>query len=179
MKDITVLHDHLDGGLRANTIIELANNLNIELPTKGEHQLEKWFFENISSQKNQVFNKFELTISIMQDSESLQRIAFEAVEDLRRDNISTGELRYAPLQHLRKGLTPQEVVEAVSMGLSNGMKKFGGNFKSILCAMRQNNDSLQVADLAIKNYSIGVVGFDLAGPEFGHPPSNILRHAKK
>ena len=96
MKDITVLHDHLDGGLRANTIIELANNLNIELPTKDEYQLEKWFFENISSQKNQVFNKFELTISIMQDSESLQRIAFEAVEDLRRDNISTGELRYAP-----------------------------------------------------------------------------------
>jgi len=179
MKDITVLHDHLDGGLRANTIIELANNLNIELPTKGEHQLEKWFFENISSQKNQVFNKFELTISIMQDSESLQRIAFEAVEDLRRDNISTGELRYAPLQHLRKGLTPQEVVEAVSIGLSNGMKKFGGNFKSILCAMRQNNDSLQVADLAIKNYSIGVVGFDLAGPEFGHPPSKHIDACEK
>ena len=179
MRNLTVLHDHLDGGLRANTIIELADNLNIELPANDEHELEKWFFENISSQKNQVFNKFELTISIMQDAESLKRVAFEAVEDLRRDNISTGELRYAPLQHLRRGLTPQEVVESVSVGLMNGVKKFGGNFKSILCAMRQNNDSLEVADLAIKNYSIGVVGFDLAGPEFGHPPSKHLEACKK
>ena len=179
MRNLTVLHDHLDGGLRANTIIELADNLNIELPANDEHELEKWFFENISSQKNQVFNKFELTISIMQDTESLQRVAFEAVEDLRRDNISTGELRYAPLQHLRRGLTPQEVVESVSVGLMNGVKKFGGNFKSILRAMRQNNDSLEVADLAIKNYSIGVVGFDLAGPEFGHPPSKHLEACKK
>ena len=179
MKDKAVLHDHLDGGLRPSTIIDLAHKLNIKLPTTNKQLLADWFFENISSEQNQVFNKFELTISIMQDEESIERVAYEAVEDLTIDGISQGELRYAPLQHLRKGLTPQEVVEAVSIGLSNGMKKFGGNFKSILCAMRQNNDSLQVADLAIKNYSIGVVGFDLAGPEFGHPPSKHIEACQK
>lgn len=179
MKNKAVLHDHLDGGLRAATIIELADNSKIDLPTKDTKLLEKWFFENISSEQNQVFNKFELTISVMQDVESLQRVAHEAVEDLIKDGVTQGELRYAPLQHLRKGLSPQEVVEAVYLGLTRGMKEFGGSFNSILCAMRQNNDSSQVADLAISNYSRGVVGFDLAGPEFGHPPSKHLEACKK
>ena len=179
MTNKSVLHDHLDGGLRAKTIIELASNLQIKLPTDDENLLEDWFFENISSRQNQVFNKFELTISIMQDSESLQRIAYEAVEDLRKDQIAEGELRYAPMQHLRKGLSPQDVVESVSTGLKEGMKDFGGQFKSILCAMRQNEDSLEVANLAISNYSNGVVGFDLAGPEFGHPPSKHIEACKK
>ena len=179
MTNKSVLHDHLDGGLRAKTIIELASNLQIKLPTDDENLLEDWFFENISSRQNQVFNKFELTISIMQDSESLQRIAYEAVEDLRKDQIAEGELRYAPMQHLRKGLSPQDVVESVSTGLKEGMKDFGGQFKSILCAMRQNEDSLEVANLAISNYSNGVVGFDLAGPEFGYPPSKHIEACKK
>ena len=82
MKDKSVLHDHLDGGLRPSTIIELAALSSIKLPTTDKQLLEDWFFENISSDLNQVFNKFELTISVMQDEESLERIAYEAVEDL-------------------------------------------------------------------------------------------------
>ena len=179
MKDKAVLHDHLDGGLRPSTIIDLAHQLNIKLPTTDKQLLADWFFENISSEQNQVFNKFELTISIMQDEESLERVAYEAVEDLTIDGISQGELRYAPLQHLRKGLKPQNVIDSVSRGLQRGMDKFGGNFNSILCAMRQNEDSSEVADLAISNYLNGVVGFDLAGPEYGYSPSKHIEACMK
>ena len=174
-----VLHDHLDGGLRPSTIIDLAQQLNIKLPTTDKQLLANWFFENISSEQNQVFNKFELTISIMQDEESLERVAYEAVEDLTIDGISHGELRYAPLQHLRKGLKPQTVIDSVSRGLQRGMDKFGGSFNSILCAMRQNEDSSEVADLAISNFLNGVVGFDLAGPEYGCPPSKHIEACMK
>ena len=179
MKDKSVLHDHLDGGLRPSTIIELAALSSIKLPTTDKQLLEDWFFENISSDLNQVFNKFELTISVMQDEESLERIAYEAVEDLTTDGISAGELRYAPLQHLRRGLSPQNVIDSVSRGLQMGMDEFGGSFNSILCAMRQNDDSSDVADLAVSNYLNGVVGFDLAGPEYGYPPSKHLEACMK
>jgi|TARA_B110000263_G_scaffold41772_1_gene33657 adenosine deaminase len=179
LKDKSVLHDHLDGGLRPTTIIELAEKSGIKLPTTDKKLLENWFFENISSELNQVFNKFELTISVMQDIESLERIAYEAVQDLTVDGISAGELRYAPLQHLRNGLNPQTVIDSVSRGLQRGMDEFGGSFKSILCAMRQNEDSSEVAELAISNYFNGVVGFDLAGPEYGHPPSKHIEACKK
>ena len=179
MKEKSVLHDHLDGGLRPSTIIELANVSNIKLPTTDKQELEDWFFENISSELNQVFNKFELTISVMQDEHSLERIAYEAVEDLTKDGVTEGELRYAPLQHLRGGLSPQNVIDSVTRGLQKGMDEFGGSFDSILCAMRQNEDSSEVADLAISNYLKGVVGFDLAGPEYGHPPSKHLEACMK
>lgn len=179
MKEKSVLHDHLDGGLRPSTIIELANVSNIKLPTTDKQELEDWFFENISSELNQVFNKFELTISVMQDEHSLERIAYEAVEDLTKDGVTEGELRYAPLQHLRGGLSPQNVIDSVTRGLQKGMDEFGGSFDSILCAMRQNEDSSEVADLAISNYLKGVVGFDLAGPEYGHPPSKHIEACMK
>ena len=84
MKDKSVLHDHLDGGLRPSTIIELAALSSIKLPTTDKQLLEDWFFENISSELNQVFNKFELTISVMQDIESLERIAYETFKNFCR-----------------------------------------------------------------------------------------------
>jgi adenosine deaminase len=171
----TSLHDHLDGGLRANTIIEIANNKKIPLPSENEEVLKKWFFENISTEKNQVFKKFELTISVMQDEDSIERITYEAVQDLREDNVEYAELRYAPLQHIYQNLMPQQVVDAVNRGLINAEIDFGGEFYSILCAMRQNNDSDQVAELAINNINTKVIGFDLAGPEFMNPPSKHLK----
>jgi adenosine deaminase len=171
----TSLHDHLDGGLRANTIIEIANKKNIYLPSENEDELKKWFFENISTKKNQVFKKFELTISVMQDEDSIERITYESVQDLREDNVEYAELRYAPLQHISQDLMPQQVVDAVNRGLINAEIDFGGEFYSILCAMRQNNDSDQVAELAINNINTKVIGFDLAGPEFMNPPSKHLK----
>ena len=105
--EYSALHEHLDGGLRAKTIIEIAESKNIPIPTKDEEELRNWFFENISTEKKQVFKKFEMTISVMQDAHSIERIAYEAVEDLVSDRVLYGELRYAPLQHLQENLTPQ------------------------------------------------------------------------
>ena len=97
--EFSALHEHLDGGLRAKTIIDIATSKNIDLPLDDEKDLENWFYENISTEKNQVFKKFEMTISVMQDTDSIHRVAYEAIEDLVLDNVLYGELRYAPLQH--------------------------------------------------------------------------------
>ena len=141
------------------------------VPSSDEQELEHWFFENISTDKKQVFKKFEMTISVMQDADSIQRVAYEAVEDLVEDGVVYGELRYAPLQHLLEKLSPQEVVDAESSGIKDGEKDFGGEFHTILCAMRQHQNSTEVAELAIKNFNNKVIGFDLAGPEYNFPPS--------
>ena len=167
----SLLHDHLDGGLRPSTIIELVKINDIKLPVEKEEPLRDWFYENINTNLNQVFHKFDLTISVMQSKSAIQRVAYEAVEDLRKDNVEYAELRYAPLQHLREGLLPSEVVESVYRGITQGIKDHGGNFKSILCAMRQDSNSYEVAQLALESKNYGVVGFDLAGPENLYPPS--------
>ena len=169
--EYSVLHEHLDGGLRAKTIIDIAESKNIPTPSKDEKELENWFYENISTEKKQVFKKFEMTISVMQDMDSIHRIAYEAVEDLVLDEVLYGELRYAPLQHLKEELTSQQVVDAVSQGVRDGEKDFGGEFHTILCAMRQHSNSSEVAELAIHNLNNKVIGFDLAGPEYNFPPS--------
>ena len=114
------------------------------VPSSDEQELEHWFFENISTDKKQVFKKFEMTISVMQDADSIQRVAYEAVEDLVEDGVVYGELRYAPLQHLQEKLSPQEVVDAVSTGIKDGEKDFGGEFYTILCAMRQHKTQLKL-----------------------------------
>ena len=107
----------------------------------------------------------------MQKYEHIERISYEAVEDLRKDNVENAEIRFAPLQHLNKETSPIEIVKAACAGLLEGEKDFGGNFNLILCGMRQNNDSVDVAKLAIEAINYKVVGFDLAGPEFNFPPS--------
>ena len=161
--EYSALHEHLDGGLRAKTIIEIAESKNIPIPLKNEEELRNWFFENISTEKKQVFKKFEMTISVMQDIHSIERIAYEAVEDLVSDRVLYGELRYAPLQHLQENLSPQEVVNAVSRGVKAGENDFGGEFNTILCAMRQNKDACEFAELSLNNTDTKVIGFDLAG----------------
>jgi len=107
----------------------------------------------------------------MQKYENIERVSYEAVEDLRNDNVQNAEIRFAPLQHLNEGTSPVEIVKAACAGLIEGEKDFGGQFNLILCGMRQNNDSLDVAKLAIETTDYKVVGFDLAGPEFNYPPS--------
>ena len=149
--EFSALHEHLDGGLRAKTIIDIATSKNIDLPLDDEKDLENWFYENISTEKNQVFKKFEMTISVMQDTDAIHRVTYEAIEDLVLDGVLYGELRYAPLQHLKEKLSPQQVVDAVSQGVRDGEKDFGGEFYTILCAMRQHQNSTEVAKLAIDN----------------------------
>jgi len=172
------LHDHLDGGLRPETIIEIANRDGIELPETDPDDLADWFVEAASGgDLTEYLKTFELTVSCMQKPEDLRRVAYEFALDLAFDGVIYGEVRWAPEQHLRGGLTLNAVVESVQTGLDEAMAEVsrdGGHLRvgQILCAMRQENRSLEIAQLALDHRDTGVVGFDLAGPEDGYLPEN-------
>jgi adenosine deaminase len=172
------LHDHLDGGLRPETIIELADEQGIDtLPSRDPKELAAWFHRGADRKSLSLYLEgFLVTVSVMQTSEALKRVAVEAMEDLAAQNIVYAEIRFAPIQHLSKGLNLESVVEAVLSGLEEGSKQFGISYGLILCAMRHQvaEASLEVAELAVAFRERGVVGFDIAGDEFGHPPKRHL-----
>lgn len=169
------LHDHLDGGVRPSTLIELAAGVGHELPSQDPEELGRWFVEAADSGSlERYLDTFEHTVAVMQTSEGLARVARDAVVDLAADGVVYGELRYAPEQHQRRGLRLQEIVDAVQEGLAEGVAEVaaqGGWIRvgTLLSAMRQGERSLEVARLALANREGGVVGFDLAGPEDGYP----------
>ena len=173
-----VLHDHLDGGLRPATLIELAAEIGHELPTTDPDELARDFAENANSGSLvRYLEAFAHTAAVMQTAVNLTRIAREAVVDLASDGVIYAELRYAPEQHLEGGLTLQEVVEAVQDGIEEGIAEaaeagFGIRAAALLDAMRHLNRSYEIAELAIANRGRCCVGFDIAGPELGFPPSN-------
>lgn len=171
------LHDHLDGGVRPETILELAKEYSIDLPAGEPDQLAAWFHRG-ADRKNLVLylEGFSVTISVMQTQEGLERIAYEAMEDRRRDNVMYLEIRFAPILHLQKGLNLEQVVESVLRGLDRGRKDFGMDYGLILCAMRNQEAgvSLEIAELAVAFRDRNVVGFDIAGDEFGHPPKRHI-----
>lgn len=172
-----LLHDHLDGGLRPSTLIELASEIGHELPSTDPDELQKMFVENANSgDLVRYLEAFAHTIAVMQTAENLTRVAREAVMDLAEDGVVYAELRYAPEQHLEGGLTLQEVVEAVQAGIEEGVAEAAEAGKGIraaalLDAMRHLDRSLEIAELALANRGTCCVGFDIAGPEFGFPPS--------
>ena len=182
MKDIiqqvpkVLLHDHLDGGLRAKTMIELAKEQNYnKLPTSDEKDLEQWFFRGANKGNlMEYLQGFEHTCALMQDKVSLERVAYEMMEDMKRDGIVYVETRFAPCLHLEKGLHYDNVVNAVLRGLQKGQKDFGVGFGLILCALRNKTNALEIAELAVNYRYKGVVGFDLAGEEGGYPPKKHL-----
>lgn len=171
------LHDHLDGGLQAATIIEIAEEIGHELPTTDAAELQKWFVEAADSRSLvRYLETFAHTTAVMQREQDLRRVAYEHVMTLAADGVIYGEVRWAPELHTREGLTMQQAVDAVSAGLMDGMEyvaERGGRIlvNQILSGMRQNKQTLEVAQLAVANRSQGVVGFDLAGPEKGYLPS--------
>ncbi len=171
------LHDHLDGGLRSSTMIEIADEIGYKLPESEPHGLSTWFYQNANSGSlERYLVTFDHTIAVMQKPEHLRRIATETVLDLHADGVIYAELRWAPEQHQQSGLTLQEAVDAVQDGLEEGMElveAMGGFIRTgqIVSAMRQGNRSLEIAELAVANRNDGVVGFDIAGPEKGFPPS--------
>ena len=173
-----VLHDHLDGGLRPETLIELAAPLGHELPSQDPAELARIFAENANSGSLvRYLEAFAHTTAVMQTAENLRRVAAEAVVDLARDGVIYAELRYAPEQHLEQGLSLQEVVEAVQAGLDEGMEMAvaegrGIRAVALLCAMRHLDRASEIARLALSNRGTGCVGFDIAGPELGFPPAN-------
>lgn len=172
------LHDHLDGGLRPETIIELAEDQGVDnLPSKDPEKLTEWFHRGASRKSLSLYLEgFAVTVSVMQTREALKRVALEAMEDLAGQNVVYAEIRFAPIQHLSKGLNLEAVVEAVLSGLQEGSTRFGLSYGLILCAMRHQDSavSLEIAELAVAFKERGVVGFDIAGDEFGHPPKRHL-----
>lgn len=169
------LHDHLDGGLRPETLIELAAVSGHQLPATEPTELANWFKQAADSRSLvRYLETFEHTLAVMQTEENLRRVAREHVLTLADDGVIYGEVRWAPEMHLRQGLTMDQAVEAVIDGLLDGMQEVaqaGGHIivNQILCAMRQNRVSTQVVETALRYRRAGVVGFDLAGPEDGHP----------
>jgi adenosine deaminase len=172
------LHDHLDGGLRPQTMIDLADKIGHKLPATDATELGEWFFESAdSSSLERYLETFDHTTAVMQTAEGLSRVAKEFVLDLHDDGVIYGEVRWAPEQHLTKGLTLDETVEAVQDGLEQGMSEVeaaGGFIRTgqLVTAMRQNNRGMEIAELAVRHRDNGVVGFDIAGPEKGFLPIN-------
>ncbi len=169
------LHDHLDGGVRTETIIELAKEYKLDIPSQGPKKLAEWFFRGANRKSLALYLEgFRVTLSVMQTREALERIAEEALEDLAKDNVVYAEIRFAPMLHTQKGLNLERIVESVLNGLEKGKQKTRIHYGLIICAMRDQNNSLEMAELAIAFRNNGVVGFDIAGDEFGHPPKKHL-----
>jgi len=176
-----LLHDHLDGGLRPETIIEIAQQIGYKkLPTDDPKQLSDWFEESCNSHSLvRYLETFSHTIAVMQSKEAIIRVSRECAIDLARDGVVYAEVRGAPELFTEQGLSLDQVVEATLEGYKQGMAEAAreGNkirVESLLCGMRQNNRSQEPAAAVVKYRNKGVVGFDIAGPEDGFPPSNQL-----
>jgi adenosine deaminase len=167
-----LLHEHLDGVLRPQTVIDLAKQTGYtDLPTNDAEALAEWFFRGANQGSlGKYLEGFAHTIAVMQTEEALQRVAYEQAEDLSDDGVVYFETRFAPVFHAQKGLTHQQIVSAVLKGLERGKKDFGISSGLIICAMRNMTTSLEMAELAVDFRARGVVGFDLAGEEGGYPP---------
>ncbi|NUR30436.1 MAG: adenosine deaminase [Catenulispora sp.] len=175
-----LLHDHLDGGLRPATIVELAAEVGHRLPTTDPAELGRWFVEAADSGSLvRYLETFGHTVAVMQTAESLRRVAAECALDLASDGVVYAEVRYAPEQHLDRGLTLPQVVEAVLAGFAEGAAQAAAAGRTIrigclLTAMRHAARSMEIAELAVAYRDAGVVGFDIAGAEAGYPPTRHL-----
>ncbi len=172
-----LLHDHLDGGLRPQTIIELAAEIGHELPHSDVEELSNWFHTGASRRYLPLYlETFEHTVAVMQSPDSLIRVARECAEDLAADGVVYAEVRFAPELHLSAGLSLDEVVEAVQEGFRQGVEATGGAIAigTLITAMRHMARSSEIAELALRHRDNGVVGFDIAGAEAGFPPSRHL-----
>ncbi|WP_300342310.1 adenosine deaminase [Nesterenkonia sp.] len=173
------LHDHLDGALRPATLIELAGQIGHELPSSDPEELAEIFRTNADSgDLVKYLEAFAHTTAVMQTPEALRRIAREYVEDLAADGVVYAEVRWAPEQHTRGGLSLDEAVEAVQEGLDDGAQALAEQDQMIIVgqlvsAMRQADQAAEVVELALRHRERGVVGFDIAGPEAGFPAAKF------
>jgi adenosine deaminase len=176
-----LLHDHLDGGLRPATVVELAAEIGHELPAQDAEALGRWFAESADSGSlERYLETFDHTVAVMQQADALTRVARECVEDLAADNVVYAEVRYAPEQHVTGGLSLDDVVGAVQRGFDEGMARSttqsGGRIlvRQLLTAMRHQARSREIAELSVAWRDKGVAGFDIAGAEAGYPPTRHL-----
>jgi len=176
-----LLHDHLDGGLRPATVIDLAGDVGYEgLPSTDDTELASWFRTSAhSGSLVRYLEPFAHTVAVMQTSAALHRVALECVQDLASDNVVYAEIRFAPELHIDRGLSMEDVLEAVLAGFADGEKAVAAAGRTItvrclVTAMRHAARSRDIAELAIGFRDRGVVGFDIAGAEQGYPPSRHL-----
>ncbi|MGW3567695.1 adenosine deaminase [Streptomyces sp. NPDC000941] len=176
-----LLHDHLDGGLRPATVVDLARETGYDgLPKSDPAELGRWFREAADSGSLELYlETFAHTCAVMQTRDALFRVAAECAEDLAEDGVVYAEVRYAPEQHLTRGLTLEQVVEAVNEGFREGERRArekGLRIRvgALLTAMRHAARALEIAELANSYRDHGVVGFDIAGAEAGYPPTRHL-----
>ncbi|MGH3326463.1 MAG: adenosine deaminase [Streptomycetales bacterium] len=176
-----VLHDHLDGGLRPATVVDLARETGYDrLPATDPAELELWFRESADSGSlERYLETFVHTVGVMQTREALARVAAECAEDLAEDGVVYAEVRYAPELHIERGLTLEQVVEAVLDGFREGQARAAAaghriRVGALLTAMRHAARSMEIAELAVHYRDMGVVGFDIAGAEAGYPPTRHL-----
>ena len=171
-----LLHDHLDGGVRPSTVVELASEFGYaQLPTTDPEELAHWF--NRGAKRNDLvlyLETFAHTVGVMQHRDALERVAYECAQDLAADGVVYAEVRFAPELHTEAGLTHDEVMEAVLDGFRRGSAGTPLTVYAIASAMRTAAHSLQIAELAVRWRDAGVVGFDIAGAEAGYPPSRHL-----
>ncbi len=175
-----LLHDHLDGGLRPETVLELADEVGHELPASTPAELDRWFIESADSGTLvRYLETFDHTVAVMQRADHLHRVARECAEDLADDQVVYAEVRYAPEQHLSADLTLDEVVDAVQGGLDEGTANAAARGKTIVVrqlvtALRHAANSREIAQLVVRHRDRGVCGFDIAGAEAGYPPTRHL-----
>jgi adenosine deaminase len=171
-----LLHDHLDGGLRPATVVELAQETGYaQLPTSDPGELGQWFTTGAARQDLVLYlETFAHTVGVMQTKDALIRVAAECAEDLAADGVVYAEVRFAPELHIEAGLTLDEVVEAVLEGFRIGSAGTPLTIGLLVTAMRHAAHSRTIAELAVRHRDAGVVGFDIAGSEAGNPPTRHL-----
>ena len=166
------LHCHLDGSLRTKSIIEQAELDGIKIPSHNFHTLnEQVRIGKKRATLEEYINKFEITLSVMQNPKALERFAFELIEDVSKENVKYIEIRYSPFLHTKCGMSLEQTIESVHQGLMKGEQKFNVKSGIIVCGIRHISPevSLRLADLAVRFKNKGVVGFDLAGAEENFP----------
>ena len=175
-----LLHDHLDGGLRPATVLELADAVGHRLPATDAEALGGWFVAAADSGSlERYLETFAHTVAVMQTAEALHRVAAECALDLAADGVVYAEVRFAPEQHLARGLSLGQVVEAVLAGFAAGADEAARagtpiRVGTLLTAMRHAARSQEIAEVAVRYRDEGVVGFDIAGAEAGFPPTRHL-----
>ena len=176
-----LLHDHLDGGLRPATVIELARSAGYrDLPTEDPEELGRWFRSGADRKSLELYLEgFRHTVAVLQTPEAIARVASECAQDLAADGIVYAEVRYAPELSTQQGLALESVMEAWLDGFERGARAAADVgrpivIRAIVTAMRQFARSVEIAELSVRYRDVGVVGFDIAGPEAGFPPSRHL-----
>ncbi len=176
-----LLHDHLDGGLRPQTVLDLAQEFGYaDLPASDAESLGRWFSEAaFSGSLERYLKTFKHTVGVMQTIPALTRVARECAEDLAADGVVYAEVRFAPELHIEQGLNEGEIIEAVLSGFTEGQAAAAAGGRRIrvgvlLTAMRTAANSRHIAELSVAYRDRGVVGFDIAGAEAGFPPTRHL-----